>query len=220
MASTPQSVQATPRAAHAAAPDDGTCRNGDFPTQNPVFGVARVQGAERSYFLDDDKGCPNDGAVCRTRAYVVAGDQLLTGRSRGAYVCVLYPNRGGGTAGWMAKDRLAAQPVPVPPLSAWVGQWHTFDDTIALKAKGALLEASGDAYWPSANPPLRLRPGGPNVGDFSGEARPVGGHVVFADKDPDGCTVTLDRVGPWLVAADNQMCGGMNVSFSGVYTRK
>ena len=208
-------------AAFAAEPDDGTCRNGSFPEQAGGFGVGKVMGPERAYFIDDINGCPNDSAACREKSYVVTGDLVLTGRSKGVYVCAFFPNRGGGSAGWMRRDRLAAQPVDAaPPLSAWVGKWRNFDDTIALKARGAMLEASGDAYWPSANPPLSLRPGGPNTGDFSGVAKPSGARVVFADKDPDGCKVTLDRVGPWLVAADNNNCGGNNVTFTGVYTRR
>jgi hypothetical protein len=44
--------------------------------------------------------------------------------------------------------------------------------------------------------------------------------VVFTDNDPNGCTATLTLVGALLVVADNGGCGGMNVHFDGVYTRK
>lgn len=34
------------------------------------------------------------------------------------------------------------------------------------------------------------------------------------------CTVGLRRLGPWLVVDDNLACGGMNVTFRGVYRRR
>ncbi len=35
----------------------------------------------------------------------------------------------------------------------------------------------------------------------------------------DVCRVKLWRLGSYLVAADNVRCGGMNVTFTGVYRR-
>ena len=204
-----------------AADDDLICRNGTFPTDEKTVGIAQVQGAAHLNFLEDAGGCPNEEARCRQRAYVVDGDLLLTGRSHGPYVCAFFANRVGGSAGWVPRDRLTALPVDVAPaLSAWVGHWANGDDTIKLTAKAGALVADGQAYWPSANPPLSERPGGPNLGDLSGTARPKGNRVVFADPDPTSCAATLTLVGGLLVVADNNACGGMNVSFSGVYRRK
>ena len=33
------------------------------------------------------------------------------------------------------------------------------------------------------------------------------------------CKVWMRRLGPYLVASDNLSCGGMNISFTGVYTK-
>ena len=33
------------------------------------------------------------------------------------------------------------------------------------------------------------------------------------------CVVKLHRRGPYLVASDNNNCGGLNVSFNGIYTK-
>ena len=210
-------------AASGAHADDGdnTCRNGDFPSSQAPFGLAQVTGAARLYFLEDSDGCPNAEARCRQRAYVVTGNTLITGRSQGDYVCAFFPNRVGGSAGWVPGARLAATPVPAAGLPAWVGMWKNGDNSIRLRAKGAALEASGEAFWPSANPPLADRPGGPNLGDMSGVARPKGNQVVFADaSDPSACSVSLTLLGDVLLASDNNACGGMNVSFTGVYRRK
>ena len=207
--------------AACAADDDLICRNGTFPIDEKAIGVARVDGAAHLNFLEDTGGCPNEEARCRQRAYVVGGDQLLTGRGHGPYVCAFFANRVGGNAGWVPQSRLTALPVDIAPtLSAWVGHWANGDDTINLTAKAGALVADGQAYWPSAHPTLAERPGGPNLGDLSGAARPKGNRVVFADPDPTSCAATLTLVGGLLVVADNNACGGMNVSFSGVYRRR
>jgi len=134
------------------------------------------------------------------------------------YVCAFYPNRVGGSAGWIrAGDltRLADQ--HAHGLTAWVGEWRDGDNSIRLSLKAGQLVAAGQAYWPGASPELKLFPGGPNIGEMAGAARPDGAKAVF---DEDGCRVELRLIGPYLAATDNDQCGGMNVSFSGVYRRK
>ena len=206
-------------AAHAQA-QDMMCRNGLFPSESTI-GMAKVAGTDKLFFLNDSDGCPNETAACRQRAYVVGGDQVLTGRTVGAYVCAFYPSRGGGSAGWVQTARLTPLPVnAAPALSAWAGHWVDGDDTLTLTIKKGLLSADGDAYWPSAHPSASQFPGGPNVGDLSGEAAPKANRVVFTDNDPNGCTATATLVGGLLAVADNGGCGGMNVHFDGVYTRK
>jgi hypothetical protein len=206
-------------AARGQAPDM-SCSNGGFPAETAI-GLAKVIGADRLVFLKDTDGCPSEAASCRQRAYVVSGDELLTGRSAGGYVCAFFPNRGGGSAGWVQRTRLQALPVEgSPPLSAWAGHWSNGDDTINLTVEGGALVADGNAYWPSAHPSLSQFPGGPNLGDLSGTARPSGARLVFADPDPQACAATLTLVGGLVVVSDNGACGGQNVSFSGVYSRR
>jgi hypothetical protein len=199
---------------------DVSCSNGSFPAERAI-GLAKVTGGERLVFLKDSDGCPNAQPSCLQRAYVVSGDQLLTGRSFGAYVCAFYPSPGGGSAGWVPSARLSALAVdPSPPLAAWGGLWANIDDTIDLKVKGAVLVADGNAYWPSRRPSPSQFPGGPNVGDLSGSAAPKGNVIVFTDSDPNGCTATATLIGTLLVVADNNGCGGQNVSFSAVYKHR
>lgn len=205
-------------AARAQTPDD-TCRNGSFPTDETVIGRAQVIGQGRLWLLNDDNGCPADTTKCHGPTSVRPGAVLLSGHRRGTYVCTLDP--ASGDAGYVAATRLKALPVePSPPLKAWVGRWREGDDVIRLTAKGDTLNVDGQAYWPSAHPSTRQFPGGPNLGDLSGTARPTGNVVTFADSgDPQACRATLRLIGDVLVAADNRNCGGMNVSFSGVYRR-
>jgi hypothetical protein len=68
-----------------------------------------------------------------------------------------------------------------------------------------------------------------HIGNFDGKTKPRGNRLAFGDgydgsappdrNDPTDCRVLLRLVGPYLVAADNQGCGGANVSFDGVYTK-
>jgi hypothetical protein len=202
----------------AAAADDPMCRNGSFPEEQTDFHVAEVTGSGPAHFLGDMDGCPSHEARCQARGYVVPGDRLLIGRTSGDFACAFYPGKGGGSAGWLPVDRLRASPPDAAAGPAgWVGKWTDGDNSISVAAKGGVLHAGGSAYWPSAHPPASVAPGGPNMGDFDGALRPDGTALTYKD---DSCTVTLRRVGAWLVVADNHGCGGMNVSFTGVYGRR
>ncbi len=206
-------------AARAQTPD-ATCRNGSFPTDETSIGRAQVIGQGRLWLLNDDNGCPTAAAKCHGPTSVRPGATLLSGHRLGTYVCAFDPVS--GDAGYVDAARLKPLPVDAaPPLKAWVGRWREGDDVIRLTAKGAALTADGQAWWPSAHPSARQFPGGPNTGDLSGTATPSGNAVTFADdaSDPQACRATLRLIGDVLVVADNQACGGMNVSFSGVYRR-
>jgi hypothetical protein len=200
-----------------AEEDDGTCRNGLFAEQNKVFGLARVAGKGRLHFLDDRDGCPAATVACQQKAFVIAGDRLVTGRSKGQFVCAFFPNQVGGSAGWVPRSRLAPLPInPAPPASAWLGMWKNYDNWIDISRNGKTLKANGQAYWPSANPSLKDRPGGPNMGEMEGSLQVSGNRA-----EESGCEVTLRLLGDVLVAADpGRSCDGMNVTFSGIYSRK
>jgi hypothetical protein len=203
------------------AADAPECRNGSFPLQQAAFRLVKVIGTPRTYFRSDIAPCPDDSAGCRGRAYVVPGDAVIAGAASGAFVCVLFPDNHGGSAGYVRETEIAAQPVATDPkLTAWTGTWRDGDNSIALRVGGRALTASGSAYWPSANPSPKVRPGGPNLGDMAGTATPQGNTVAFGDGGPDECHVTLTLLPPFLLAADNRNCGGMNVSFTGVYRRR
>ena len=197
------------------------CRNGAFPSDAKEFGLARVKGEKgaRAYFYGDDDGCPAPSAKCRQKAYLVPGDEVITSRTFGEWVCAWYqPARGHETVGWLAADSLAPVEAPAAPaLSAWLGTWNYYDDEVRLgrgKAAGT-LSVSGEATWVGANP------GNVHVGELSGEAAPTGSVLNLSDgEDTYDCRATLRLVGPYLVVSDNKQCGGVNVTFDGVYRKK
>ncbi len=76
------------------------------------------------------------------------------------------------------------------------------------------LSGEGEAYWPGKN----IMPA--NEGAFAGAAKPSGNHLVFAGDPPGTCEVRMVLAGPFLLVTDNRVCGGHNVSFSGIWVRQ
>ncbi|MCR0985065.1 hypothetical protein [Roseomonas populi] len=202
--------------------------------------VAAVRpGVSRVNFVQDGtlvRGCPNEGAACRARAYLTPGDVVLTGPSHGAsggaYTCAGFVGaRGAATIGCPPAAALLPLPEAEQAPADWNGQWRAPEQDIVISpgSKGALV-VKGDATWGMGDPE-RVRRGGVNIGEVAGEARPVNGVLAFSMGE-DGrtqayeagdeftCRIRLWRRGPYLLARDNNGCGGHNVTFSGFYRRK
>lgn len=205
-------------ASAAQAEEYDFCRNGLFPAE-PPFALAEVVGKDRLHFLDDMDGCPDKGVVaCKGRAYVVPGDRVAVSRTHGDYTCAFYPGKGGGTAGWVETRRLV--PVPVdrdPPQSAWIGLWEPSggNPSVRFFDESGALSVIGEAYWPG-------RPGthhwpSTHIGEIAGQVARSGASATYSDDD--ACEIAFTLLGDWLVAGDNNQCGGANVSFSAVYRR-
>lgn len=199
-----------------AAPEDAWCRNGLFPSEQSQLGLARAMAAPRTWFLNDgdtETGCPQKGAPCR-HGYVVPGQIVLTGKTRGGFVCAFFPNKVGGTAGWVPSSQLQSIPVMAASLSDWAGKWADGDDDITIAVKGKSLDASGTAIWHGLNNDI-------HDGEFSAVAGPRGNHVTFSQGPHQyDCQVHAVLVGSYLVVSDNRNCGGVNVNFDGVYRKK
>lgn len=150
------------------------------------------------------------------------GDTLLTGRASGGYRCALFAGAKGDRAGWVRQDRLQRLPIPSPPsLDAWTGQWGYFDKTISLTRQGNALVIKGEAYWPAANPPADHFPAGPNIGDIEGHAVPQRNCVTFVEGGgASTCKVQLILTGTLLLTSDNANCGGNNVRYNRVDSKR
>jgi hypothetical protein len=188
-----------------------------YLTRIGELGAARVTAAGQTHFLHDREGRPCDRPACVQKAYVVAGDVVVTGHRVGGFVCVLYPNKLGGTEGWLPATALAPlAPVPLKP-GDWSGVWLRDTDTsLTLRAAGAAVAVKGDAVWYGL---------GDNVhtGEVNGRGVPRGDTLQaldVEDPDPEGCAPVLRRLGPYLVAFDRKRCGGVNVNFIGVFRRR
>src|SRR5687768_11125520 len=206
----------------AAAQEPGAnpanwCRNGAFTRDAEEFRAARVTGRRgaRAYFYGDEEGCPGPPAKCRQKTYVVPGDEVVVSRAFGDWRCAWYqPARGPETVGWLAADRLSvAERTAAPAPARWLGAWGFYDNLLRLTRakKAGALRVEGSATWKGAGA------GNVHVGEVSGEAAPAGNVLRIVSDD---CHVSLRLVGSYLIASDNKQCGGLNVTFDGVYRRK
>ncbi len=130
----------------------------------------------------------------------------------------------------MSSPAWAKSKADLPP---WIGEWTAGPEQfITIKSEGDALLIEGSATY-GAEDPEKAAIGAINVGDFSvlvpadwieeGKVSfGVGqdGPLRFDDADEFDCVVNIALSGQSLEVADNYMCGGMNVTFDGTYSRK
>ncbi len=192
------------------------CRNGLYTRQKVDFALARINGKKnsRAYFYKDENDCPN-GINCRGKAYLIPGDEVIYSRSYSDYACVWYqPQKGSETVGWIKKDRLNF--VKDTKSLAWIGEWEYAENSITFiptKTSGR-YKVKGDALWKGLGDNV-------HIGELDFTATAKGGILEGGDgKDKYDCQVKMQRIGNFLLVSDNKMCGGVNVSFDGVYLKK
>jgi hypothetical protein len=205
------------------------------PSDNWV-GLATVgKGVVRAGFVSPSteklRECPSAAAQCRLASYLVPGDRVLTGDRVGGFRCVFYrPANGRETSGFLPEAALVDQPTSSPALADWADRWVRDDEaSITIKVKGVALALRGDATW-GAHDPERVRRGGVNTGDIDAVARPRGNLLAIGSgydgasppdvTKVDDCRARFRLFGPYLWVEDNTGCGGMNVTFTGVYSRQ
>ena len=197
--------------------------------------MARIVGtAERVPFVrdaDGANGCPNATDACRDRAYLVPGNQVIAGVVRRGFICVDYIGaKGDDRAGWVPSANVERQSLPPIDGADWIGTWKRTEATITIRsAGGGRLKLSGDATFGEFDPD-RVKRGAVNMGDFEANTVASGADLAFdvgdketlpVDKgDETDCKVWMRRIGPYLLADDNNACGGMNVTFRGIYQLK
>ncbi len=197
------------------------------PPAAPDFAGLRVfQGTTsvpRVYFCGSH-GQP--AGVCFTQYLNLAkpeeyqGDLIAAGPTQGAWTCAMV----GGWPGWVPTDRLS--PVPATPAittQQWLGTWvnghvSTSRDRMVLSRSAAghgTIHAEAKAYFTNAAHNV-------HTGDVSGDALAMGPflHILDTGEQP-GCALDLkyDVQSGTIRAVDNQLCGGFNVSFDGVWHR-
>ncbi len=213
-----------------AQSSDGHCSGAAFADD---LGIARVsRAAAKVNFVRGahaSPACPASSEACRDRPFLVAGDTVLTSDKHGDFVCATFVNsRAIETIGWLPAAALETVPITPLPLAQWQGTWRRIEAQIRIKpAAGGALTIDGTAAWGSHDPD-RVARGSVRIGEISATARPAGDTVFFSDepapafeKVPEGvCAVRMRRIANYLVVEDNKSCGGMNVSFSGIYVRR
>ncbi|MBV8034781.1 hypothetical protein [Roseateles sp.] len=122
-----------------------------------------------------------------------------------SWVCVALPAKGkiNTQAGWIPENRWARDQTAAT--GAWAGIWQNEGAKITVTSSQGRLHFVGGAIWQGL--------ADPHFGSFEFDAVPDGDMVTLTD----GCEVRIRRVGEYLFAQDNQQCGGMNVSFDGLF---
>jgi hypothetical protein len=199
---------------------ENLCRNGFFPRESSAYKLASVKGGknEKVYFYDDDRDCPND-KNCRTKSYVIPNDEVIVSRNFGRWACAWYqPKKGAETVGWLALDKLEFKETNLNPAQKdWLGKWNYAGNSIEIgKGKTAdSLTITGDAFWKGLGDNV-------HVGELDESSKPAGNELKIGESESGeyACKVTMRLLGRYLLVADNLHCGGVNVTFSGVYLKK
>jgi Protein of unknown function (DUF3298)/Deacetylase PdaC len=195
------------------------CRNGLFPHDSENFSIAKIKGAknEKIYFYDDSEDiCPGN-AKCKTRRYVIPGDEVIVSRTYGRYVCSWYqPSKGSETVGWILIDNLLINEAdPQITKDDWVGDWKYYDNSIDIKVlkNQSALKINGNAFWKGLGDNI-------HIGEIDFSGTPISSKMSLGEQGEFECRVKMQRTGKFLVVSDNLNCGGVNVTFNGVYRRK
>lgn len=196
------------------------CRNGAFPSYPGPFRNAEVEATTtpQVHFRDDDQGCP-ENQKCIQKAFVVTGDKVLVGKEAEGWSCVWYFGKKHEFVGYVPSNNLRSIVTQPPSTHDWEGVWKPIGDgEIAIHPAKQGLSVQGKAMWHGG-----LDSEGNqivNLGDFDGEGEPDGTRLSITDGDGDtACVVQMRLVGENLIATDNHNCGGMNVTFDGVYRK-
>jgi hypothetical protein len=215
------------------ANDPANCVGVDWDDKQTLV-VSKVIATPRADFVkspyDDDfkaEACPAATDACRKKSYLVTGDLVLTGRTRGDFTCVSYQSptakKPTWTVGWLPSPALTpVAPMASPSMSDWIGTWGHPGGSIEIKrgGLGGRLRIEGEMVVPTARDF--------HNGAFKAEAMPEkdtiaflnDGTLPFETKCEDACRVRMRRVGDWLMVEDNDGCGGAGVTFTGLYHRK
>ncbi len=192
------------------------CRNGLFTRSDLEFKLARIKGSKisRTYFYGDDDDCPNS-ENCRSKSYVIAGDEVITSNTYGNYTCVWYqPKKGDETVGWIKTADLLKR--INKPEANWAGKWSYAGDEISIKPQKqkGIYKIYGTTTWQGLGDNVQ-------VGEIDFTAVPSNNRMRMGDNDSEyDCRVQMQQLGRFLIVADNKNCGGANVNFDGVYQRK
>lgn len=211
--------------------DPNNCNGIDWDDKRALV-VQKVIAKPWANFIknpyDDDfkaSSCPAATETCRRKSYLVNGDLVLTGKTKGAFTCVSYQSplakKQIWAKGWLPTSALTTvAPMPNPKTSDWIGTWYHPGGSIEIKkVDGGKLRIEGEMTVPGAQDV--------HNGQVEAQVTPEKDTIAFVDdastpfeQEGGGCRVRMQRIGPWLLVEDNDGCGGAGVTFSGLYRRE
>jgi hypothetical protein len=214
-----------------AEENPGDCLGIGFDVTHPVTIAKIIADQPQMHFVknaSDDAACPAEFESCAQPRYLVPGDLLLVGKTRGAYSCVSYQSAADRTQHWIVGWLPSASLTPVQPARAtspadWIGRWiHAGGHITITKGRRGVLRIRGEHIYPAAQ--------NLHSGVIRAEAKPALGLLQFADDgsvafnresaESGSCLVRMQRIAELLVVEDDGHCGGSLVTFTGFYRRK
>lgn len=193
------------------------CRNGLFTRQTADFKLAYVKGKrnQRTHFYGDENDCPNS-VNCKKKSYLITGDEVIIGRTYNGFACAWYqPKKGSETVGWLPIKNLTIQGKKSPRYS-WIGNWKFGENDIRFipMKNNRKLKVKGNAFWRGLGDNI-------HIGELDHSGTPRNGMMSLGNKaEKYDCYVKMQRLGKYLLVADNKKCGGVNVTFDGIYVKK
>jgi hypothetical protein len=175
---------------------------------NPILAEVATAKSTVAYY-----GCSSGQDCLPTK--LAPGDPVVVYQAAPDWTCGYLSQSKGAGPGWVrSKDIRLLSFDAAPPLDAWLGTWANGEDRIHIQTSKTpgKVELQAEAVW-------RGRKDVVHTGDFAGEASPAGNHLHFVESGADSCTVDLTLIGKYLVANDNNLCGGENVRFWGIWKR-
>jgi hypothetical protein len=151
---------------------------------------------------------------------LIPNDEIIVSRTFGRWACGWYqPKKGSETVGWIELKKIEFKETNQNPAPAdWFGRWFYGTNRIEIgKSKTAnLLKISGEAFWKGLGDNI-------HTGNLDDEnAKPIGNELKIGENEEADyeCKAALRLLGRYLIVSDNLQCGGVNVTFSGVYLKK
>ncbi len=193
------------------------CREGLFTRETKDFGVGFVKAARTSFHDDQKQNCPAASA-CKTSAYVVKGDTVITSKKFGGFTCGWFTSsKGGVKVGWLkTADLEFPQMLHDASERVWTGEWSYASNTISFTPNklAGFLNVTGDAMWKGLGDNV-------HIGELDGRFPHKDGVLEYSDGDSEfDCKATMRLAAErFLIVADNGNCGGANVTFSGIYRK-
>ena len=216
-------------AQNAEAPGD--CRGINFDPGHPVTIAKIIANQPQIHFLknvSDQASCPATTDVCQQKAYLIPGNQILVGKTDGAFSCVSYESaearKVSWTNGWLPTASMTpVMPSPATSRADWIGTWdHSAGHITIAYGKDGKLTIHGEGFYTAAQ--------NVHTGVIDATAKPANGLLQFADDgttpfnkasdDKGSCLVRMQRIAALLVVEDNNACGGVMVTFTGFYRKK
>jgi hypothetical protein len=223
---------------NAARADAGDCNGVRDIGPGTAISLGAVKSSERRvHFLKSasaQQSCPSNSPKCREKDSVSPGDQIIVSAVEGEFLCADHINaRGLRRTGWLPRNAVVLLPSRTPPRSdGWIGRWTSGPEqtiSITRTPRAGEIRIRGEASFGALEPSRQDREGLVSTGELEGHVRPTSGFAAFTmgtnatlpyDQGEEvDCRVRMQRLGSFLLVEDNRRCGGINVSFSGIYRR-